>query len=100
MTMYFIPGMRPAMVDGAVGRSASKPRAPRIVSGSAYKGLATPRGIVPYEDATGPDPTLVKAKKAARAKDVADALHFVRDAPTSAREKLRDTKAAAAEVKI
>lgn len=97
MAMIFIPGMKPGHVSGAAGSSHVRERGPRIVSGSAFRGNATPRGLVPFEM---PKTDHAKAKRQAseRARDVADAYHFERDQPQSAKERRRDVKAAAAEV--
>ncbi len=98
--MIFIPGMRPGNVSGAAGRSARKVRGPRLVSGGAYSGEATPKGTVPFEMPRTDDGRKARAEKDARARDVAAALHFHRDSPVSAQEKLKAIRAAAAEVKV
>ncbi len=85
--MIFIPGMKPGHVSGAAG-SRSKTRGGRLTFGSAYRGKATPRNLVPYEEPRRDDGRKARAAKAARAQDVADALHYVRDAPNSARERI------------
>lgn len=85
--MIFIPGMKPGHVSGAAGASGRR-RAERLVSGSAYRGVATPKNLVPYEDPKGPSKSALEAKAAERAGDVAEAFHFVRDCPNSARERI------------
>jgi hypothetical protein len=96
--MYFIPGMSPRHVSGAAGASGPR-RVQRLVSGPAYRGAATPTNIVPYEEPRV-DASRPKRIREERARDVADALHFVRDAPNSAREKLNATRRAAAEAAL
>ncbi len=94
MGMIFIPGMKPGHVSGAAGASRRR-TATKLVSGSAYRGVATPRNIVPYEEPRRDDGRKARAAKADLARDVAEATHFVRDAPNSAREKVKHAQRAA-----
>ena len=99
MAMIFIPGLKPRHTKGAVGYGRTRTRS-RLVAGSAYSGSATPSNIVPYEPLKGDGGKKARAEREARAKDVADALHFHRDSPNSAREKLAEARAAASSVKL
>lgn len=98
MAMIFIPGMRPGLVSGAAGANRRQ-KGDRLVFGTAHRGKATPRNIVPFE-MPRKDSTAAKRAKEARAKDVSDSLHFHRDAPASAKEKLREVRAAAETVAV
>lgn len=90
MTMYFLPG----------DRKRRKPTGDRIVIGGSFRGRATPRGLVPYEEPKGHSPAAEAKKKADRANDVAEAYHFVRDCPNSARERVANAHAEAASVPV
>lgn len=96
--MYFLPGMKPGNVSGAAG--ASGPRtAERLVFGSAYRGAATPKNLVPYEEKRR-DVTKLQRDANSRAQDVADSFNFHRDSPASAAEKLNATRKAAESVAL
>lgn len=100
--MIFIPGMKPGHVKGAAGTSKPR-RVERLVSGSAYRGKATPRNLIPTSDLDKHSfntDTKKRKQKEERARDVAEALHAVRDTPNTVRERLNETYAKAAEVKV
>ena len=97
--MIFLPGMRPGTVSGAAGASGRR-RGAKLVSGPAYRGVATPTNIIPYEEPRPDNGRKARLAAEDRKRDVADALHFHRDSPKSAQERLRDVRAAAAEVAI
>lgn len=96
--MYFIPGMKPGNVSGAAGASGSR-HAEKLVFGNAYRGAATPKNLVPYEEKR-PDTTKAQRIAEQRARDVADSLHFHRDSPASAAEKLAQTRAEVASANL
>lgn len=97
--MFFLPGMKPGHVSGAAGASGSR-TVERLVSGPAYRGAATPRNLVPYEEPRTDGGRKARAAAEVRSRDVADAVHFHRDSPNSAREKLRATRAEVDSVKL
>ena len=101
MAMIFIPGMRPGLVSGAVSsvRSARRP-AESLAFGPSYRGKRTPRNLVPYEEPRTDTGRQSRVAKAERARDVADAYDLQKHQPNTAREKLRATRAAAAEVEV
>lgn len=90
MTMYFIPG----------DRKRRKPTGSRIVIGGSFRGTATPRGLVPYEEPKGPSKAAAEKAQRERARDVAEAFDFVRDCPNSARERVANAHAEAASVPV
>jgi hypothetical protein len=93
--MIFIPGMRPGHVSGAAG--ARGPRTvERLVSGSAYRGVATPKNLVPYEPTRPKDDRKVKREQ--RAKDVAQAYDMAKHQPNTVKDRLREVRAASAEL--
>jgi hypothetical protein len=98
--MFFIPGMRPGHTVGAAGTTARQRSSERIVAGSAFRGTATPRGLVPYEEPKGPSAAAMERKREARRRDIAEALHAHRDTPNSARERLAQTYADAESVPV
>ncbi len=99
MAMIFIPGMRPGHVSGAAG-SRSKTKGGNLTFGSAYRGKATPKNIVPFEMPKSDAGRHERAAKEARTRDVAEAATMVRDQPNTTRERLRDARAAAESVAV
>jgi hypothetical protein len=97
MTMYFLPRMKPGHVSGAAGASGPR-RVEKLVSGSAYRGVATPKNIVPYEEPRTDDGRKARATKEKRARDVAQAYDMAKHQPNTVRERLRDARAASAEL--
>lgn len=101
--MFFIPGMRPGHVRGAVGSTARPRKVERLVSGGSYHGKATPSNLVPLSDldkVSRNTETKARKEREARARDVADALDMVKHQPNTARERLNETYSKAAEVAV
>ena len=101
--MIFIPGMKPGHVKGAAGSTSKPRRVERLISGSAYRGKATPRNLIPTSDLDKHSyNTDTKARKAKeqRARDVAEAFDAVRDTPNTVKDRLNETYAKAAEVPV
>lgn len=98
--MIFIPGMRPGTVSGAAGSTHRRSPGESLVFGPAKRGRATPRGLVPYEEPRRDDGRKARAAKEARARDVAEAYDMVKHRPNTTRDRLREARAEAAEVKV
>lgn len=101
--MIFIPGMKPGHVKGAAGVTSKPRRVERLVSGSAYRGKTTARNLIPYSDVEKhcfQTETKKRKQSEDRAKDVAEAFDLVRDMPNTAKDRLNETYAKAAEVPV
>lgn len=92
--------MKPGHVKGAAGTSIRPRSVERLVSGSAYRGKATPRNLVPYEEPRLNTETRKRTQKEERARDVAEAVDMVLHQPNTARDRLSEVYARAAEVTI
>lgn len=99
MAMIFIPGMRPGSVSGAAG-SSRRSRGETLTFGGHYRGKKTPRNLTPYEEPRTNSEQKARRAKEERARDVAEAYDMVKHQPNTVRERLRDVRARAAEVKL
>jgi len=101
--MIFIPGMKPGHVKGAAGSTSRPRKVERLVSGNAYRGKTTARNLIPYSDVEKHSFNTEQKKRKQneeRARDVAEAFDLVRDQPNTAKDRLNETYAKAAEVKL
>lgn len=97
MAMIFIPGMRPGNVSGAAG-SSRRTEKETLTFGGAYRGKRTPRNLVPFEEPRTDEGRKARQAKDQRAKDVAEAYDMAKHQPNTVRERLRDARAASAEL--
>lgn len=99
MAMIFIPGMKPGHVSGAAG-SSRRSRGATLTFGGAYRGTATPRNLVPYEEPRTDNGRKERMEKDQRARDVAQAYDMAKHQPNTTRERLAAVRAEAESVKV
>lgn len=99
MAMIFIPGMKPGHVSGAAG-SSRRSRGETLTFGDAYRGKATPRNLVPYEEPRTNSETKKRREREQRKRDVAEAYDMAKYQPNTTRERLREVRAEAESVAV
>jgi hypothetical protein len=92
--MIFIPGMKPGMVSGAAG-SSRRSQKETLTFGGQYRGKATPKNLVPYEEPRNDSETKARKAKEQRARDVAQAYDMAKYQPNTTRERLAAVRAEA-----